>query len=647
MKITFSCYQFDCESRLLLEGDEIIPLSDKSTQLLVLFLLNGDKVHSKVDILDFVWPDRVVTDQVVFQSISQLRALFGSESIRTFSKKGYQWQIPVSKVDEASLRTVGVVSEKPINPIDIETSERLLDKCNVPDSVISKSVTNTKKGTIFPFVIAIVCFVIFFTTKPEFIFSTSNESESRVLLLLSENFIEGASTEGQVSSLLLSNSNINQLNTDKSNRLTSSTLFDSPFEIWEEYSQSEEQLLLSYKLYLSQGSAQDEMLMRFLIQGKNRGWQGYIIGRTVGDVTAQLTQLLETIQSTSYFSLDSEKAALAQLVLLQNVQSDNPIFTLQLVQQYFELEDFDNANALFDEAIMKPQHPLYLGLFHFIKTKISMRNSDWEKAQQYVDITIEKFSTLRVPQLKSKALIEAAWVSIAFAPHTESIEYLNLAAHKARVANEPIQELQAHVVQLYLAAKNNEPTLMYAQMDQAQQLISLHKLHREHEIAILYFMASGVNYLTEKKDVSSQELFYYQKILASPFSKLYSSFFYDSAEFVRDKLIKQHHFKEATASIKPWQRSSFANISRAKITYAQGNNELAVNYAIQAFTEARITHALYDSLDAALLLVRYNKNSEKQFDDVQYIEYILKNSTKRWRRINNEILGELGYWRTL
>ena len=450
-----------------------------------------------------------------------------------------------------------------------------------------------------------------------------------------------------ISSSLLSSNDVSVSHYNDINQLTPSVLFDSPFKTWREHSQSEEQLLLSYKLYPLQKNAFGETLLRFFVQGKQRGWQGDLIGRNVADVTTQLTQLLATIQLTSYFSLTSEKAALAQLILLQNGQSESSLLTLKLIKQYFELEDFDNANALFDDAILKVHHPIYIGLFHLIKTNIAMRNSNWLLAQQHINIAIEKFSMLKVAQLESKALIQASWTSLAFEPHTKSIEYLNLAANKARVANEAILELQTHVIQLYLAAKNNEPTLMYSHMDQARQLISLHRLNKEHEIMVYYYMAAGDSYLDKKKGVPNQELFYFQKILAKPFSKLYGRYFYEAAEFVREELIKQRYFEAAKASIKPWQRTSFADISRSKIANAQQNKELAINYAIQAFTSARVAHELYDSLDAALLIVKYNKNSKKTFNQEKYIDYISKNSTRRWQRINKSTLDELGHWLTL
>jgi hypothetical protein len=41
-----------------------------------------------------------VSEQVVFQNISHLRAIFGNDAIKTFSKRGYQWQLELTEVTE-------------------------------------------------------------------------------------------------------------------------------------------------------------------------------------------------------------------------------------------------------------------------------------------------------------------------------------------------------------------------------------------------------------------------------------------------------------------------------------------------------------------------------------------------------------------
>ena len=67
MKFRFKQFEFDCEQLILKQDGKIFELNEKPAQLLLLFLTQADKIHSKHDILDRVWSGRVVSDQVVFQ----------------------------------------------------------------------------------------------------------------------------------------------------------------------------------------------------------------------------------------------------------------------------------------------------------------------------------------------------------------------------------------------------------------------------------------------------------------------------------------------------------------------------------------------------------------------------------------------------
>ncbi|BBN82201.1 hypothetical protein PA25_21860 [Pseudoalteromonas sp. A25] len=72
-------------------GDNV-SIRPKTCQLLVLLLKNAGQPVSKQTILAKVWSNSVVADQVVFQSINELRQLFNNEEvIKTIPKQGYVW----------------------------------------------------------------------------------------------------------------------------------------------------------------------------------------------------------------------------------------------------------------------------------------------------------------------------------------------------------------------------------------------------------------------------------------------------------------------------------------------------------------------------------------------------------------------------
>lgn len=72
----------------------------KTFQLLEELLLNRHRVVSKQELLDCVWDDVNVDEQVLFQAIGELRKIFGDiKIIQTYPRKGYQWIAAVDTLE--------------------------------------------------------------------------------------------------------------------------------------------------------------------------------------------------------------------------------------------------------------------------------------------------------------------------------------------------------------------------------------------------------------------------------------------------------------------------------------------------------------------------------------------------------------------
>lgn len=91
--LRFSDYRFDPEQLILYKEDSPVTLTANQAKILGLLLSNPEQIFSKDDILKAVWGERIVSEQVVFQNISQLRGIFSEGAIKTFPKRGYQWQL--------------------------------------------------------------------------------------------------------------------------------------------------------------------------------------------------------------------------------------------------------------------------------------------------------------------------------------------------------------------------------------------------------------------------------------------------------------------------------------------------------------------------------------------------------------------------
>lgn len=91
-----------------------IQLRPKTFELLVLLASNPDTIHSKSEILASVWQNSVVEDQVIFQSINEIRKEIGlTEAIKTYPRRGYKLALPVNIIDDNSAEPVS--SEATLN----------------------------------------------------------------------------------------------------------------------------------------------------------------------------------------------------------------------------------------------------------------------------------------------------------------------------------------------------------------------------------------------------------------------------------------------------------------------------------------------------------------------------------------------------
>ncbi|MBB1059607.1 winged helix-turn-helix domain-containing protein [Marilutibacter spongiae] len=87
----------DLHCRRLVRPDEEVELTQRVFELLVLFLAEPNVLHSRADLFKRLWPDVVVEDANLSQSIWMLRKALGPERrqwIRTVAKSGYIFEPP-------------------------------------------------------------------------------------------------------------------------------------------------------------------------------------------------------------------------------------------------------------------------------------------------------------------------------------------------------------------------------------------------------------------------------------------------------------------------------------------------------------------------------------------------------------------------
>lgn len=95
--------------QVIVLGDETIQVRPKTFALLLLLLEKPREVLSKKFLLDSIWDDVSVEEQVLVQSIGELRKLLRNpEIIQTYPRKGYAWAADVATQTELAAGNVPV-----------------------------------------------------------------------------------------------------------------------------------------------------------------------------------------------------------------------------------------------------------------------------------------------------------------------------------------------------------------------------------------------------------------------------------------------------------------------------------------------------------------------------------------------------------
>ncbi|MEI9405974.1 transcriptional regulator [Mesorhizobium argentiipisi] len=90
----------DLDRGTLRRDGEIVPVRPKTFELLAFLTRNPGRVLSKGELLQAIWPDIIVSEDSLTQSIRDARKSIGDEAqalIRTVPRRGYLFQPPDSQ----------------------------------------------------------------------------------------------------------------------------------------------------------------------------------------------------------------------------------------------------------------------------------------------------------------------------------------------------------------------------------------------------------------------------------------------------------------------------------------------------------------------------------------------------------------------
>jgi DNA-binding response OmpR family regulator len=82
--------EIDLEKQIILKDSKEVKISKTAWNLLTLLLKKRGEVVTTQTILNYVWPDKAVGDEIVRQYIKELRKILPPDSIETYKGTGYR-----------------------------------------------------------------------------------------------------------------------------------------------------------------------------------------------------------------------------------------------------------------------------------------------------------------------------------------------------------------------------------------------------------------------------------------------------------------------------------------------------------------------------------------------------------------------------
>ena len=126
----FSAFRLDAKKRRLLHGDQVISLTPKEFELLLMLVKNAGHVVEKDDLLDEIWKDSFVEEGTLTRNVSWLRKKLASNGekntkfIETVPKRGYRFAAQVTPTDQPEI----FVEETTLTRVSVEETLILQEK---------------------------------------------------------------------------------------------------------------------------------------------------------------------------------------------------------------------------------------------------------------------------------------------------------------------------------------------------------------------------------------------------------------------------------------------------------------------------------------------------------------------------------------
>lgn len=608
MRYYFEKYFFDQDTFTLYYNEQPKALKSNEAKLLALFIENKDEILSKERILSQIWGEQSVSEQVVFQNISQLRSLFGSKAIKTFPKKGYQWQLP------------------------FETEQALKSELVIPpDMPVARSSLHLYWAIGLLLIVALAVMFWYFPKEQ----LSQNQSKNKLYLIPFS--LAGEAEQNQLNNFNRLITQYRSYHTDAERFSSTNTLslFSYPDITRETIKLGNDSVMISGYL-----SSQDELLLvEYKLLGAKRNWSGYLIGQDEKALATSLNSTIEGIQSTGYLSEPNSALLSSKLnLLLEQLPNDQSVI-YQLIRQQFKNQNYDVAKALIEKLISlseKNTNSPYMVLGLFIKGAIYHQQKEYQHAFKYYNRALTQLTDNKFSEIAYKIEISLAWLAYEQHASERMQKHIQNAAMYAEQKNDVLAQISANTTGSILSHKLGDILNRYQYLNTAKSLLITHQVAEAHFAIIYYHLAL---FAPDKKEAES----YYLKVLSLPKLTKHQWLYESTTEDLLTWYIEKKQWQDALALFHSQPENSFNLSQRARLLHAQKDYIGAINSAKQAFDQARLNYQYNNALHAALLLYQLQEHLiDSQTPD--YINYISKNASKFWIEKHKNELIKLGYF---
>ena len=657
--IQFLDFQFDEVQTILFKDAQVISLNSTQSKLLALFISKPEKIFSKDDILTEVWQGKVVSEQVVFQNISQLRTIIGDNAIKTFPKKGYQWQPKLTFIGDSKEQQTGAPQETPIVELsndleaDITLANTRVDTAPLHSSEIKTHKQYTR--------IIVGCCTLLCLVFGTFYFIDKYEQQGAIKSAFAQPIESQSSVEQTpavhndliylpftADSVRHFQEDIDELHlaldfATASDKLDAREFVNSPYMQYQQLNPNDALIFTGILKHNADTSTrkQTPFLLELIVQGPERSWVSYMYGSSMTDLADQVKALMETLASTNYFRLKSESLLSAELALI-NERVGSSLHVLPLLAYHLIDDDkFDSASGYIELLLTESElkHPLYYAYGKWLKGQLYNGKRDAINAKMYYEQADLLFSDAHIYDLQAEVNKSLAELAHSVAHNKKDFDtirsHLYKAASLARLGKKPVAEIRAYTLLSIKASKFGMKKARIDYLIQAKTLLAEYQLDGSHYMLPMYHFAIFAETLEER-------IKFYHAVLDKSVTPENYWVFFSTADNLSKLYLKENKPEEALEVIEKITEPARSALLHAQYYRALNDTDKAINYAKRSFNIGRGQHMNWLSLNSALILLELNQAKGESHELAEYREFIADHATEWWLSWRKDRLANVG-----